>query len=43
MAVAKSKVKRVAVETENAPKVEPANKKELEKLMSDLNKKFGVT
>ena len=41
MAVAKNKVKRVAVETEPAPK--PTRKSaELEKLMSDLNKKFGA-
>ena len=44
MAVAKNKVKKVALEAEEAvtPKGEPTNKKELEKLMSDLNKKFGV-
>ncbi len=41
MAVAKNKVKRVAFETEPAPK--PTRKSaELEKLMSDLNKKFGA-
>lgn len=41
MAVAKNKVKRVAVETEPTPK--PTRKSvELEKLMSDLNKKFGA-
>ena len=39
MAVAKNKVKRVAVETEPAPK-STRKSAELEKLMSDLNKKF---
>lgn len=45
MAVAKNKVKRVATEPEgatSAPVAEPTNKKELEKLMNDLNKKFGA-
>ena len=41
MAVAKNKVKRVAVETEPAPKT-TRKSAELEKLMSDLNKKFGA-
>ena len=41
MAVAKNKVKRVAVETEPALKT-TRKSAELEKLMSDLNKKFGA-
>lgn len=40
MAVAKNKVKRIALENE-APK-QQGKKKELEKLMNDLNKKFGA-
>ena len=45
MAVAKNKVKWVATEPEettSAPVAEPTNKKELEKLTNDLNKKFGA-
>ena len=42
MAVAKNKVKRVAVENETTPKTDTKKKAEIEKLMSDLNKKFGA-
>lgn len=45
MAVAKSKVKRVAVETEKDSTVaqkDPKKRAELEKLTNDLNKKFGA-
>lgn len=41
MAVAKNKVKRIAVETE-VPAPNPAKRAELDKLMNELNKKFGT-
>ena len=41
MAVAKNKVKRVAVETETQ-KAEPENKKALEKLMSELGPSYDI-